>query len=41
MKVRLTKLIVPLLVFAFVNPRALAQIEGSPHDLSAVAGKNI
>ena len=40
MKVRLTKLIVLLLVLAFANPRALAQIEGSPHDLSAVAGRS-
>lgn len=40
MKIRLTKLIVPLLVFVFANPATLAQIEGSPHDLSAVAGRS-
>ena len=38
MKVRLTKLIVLLLVFVFGDPGASAQIEGSPHDLSAVTG---
>jgi len=38
MKVRLIELIVLFLVFTFGNSITLAQIEGSPHDLSAVAG---
>lgn len=38
MKVRLTKSILLFLVITFANSTAVAQIEGTPHDLSAVAG---
>jgi predicted CXXCH cytochrome family protein len=38
MKVRLTELIVPLFVLALANPAAKAQIQSTPHDLSAIAG---
>ena len=38
MKARSTILIIPLLVFAFANPTAISQIEGTPHDLSPIAG---
>jgi predicted CXXCH cytochrome family protein len=38
MEVRYTKSILLLLIFIFINQRAPAQIEGTPHDLSAIAG---
>jgi len=38
MKVKLTKLILTLLIFEFAETIVTAQIQGTPHDLSAVAG---
>ena len=39
MKTRSTRFILPLLLFAFIN-EAIAQIQSTPHDLSAIAGGN-